>query len=49
VQVAPVVEIDHRPVGTGQVGPIGRRVHDLYFGIVRGEVPGYDHWLTPVY
>jgi branched-chain amino acid aminotransferase len=49
VQVAPVVEIDHRKIGDGKVGPLGRRIHDLYFDIVRGKVAGYEHWLTPVY
>jgi branched-chain amino acid aminotransferase len=49
VQVAPVVEIDHRKVGEGGIGPVGQRVRDLYFDIVRGKVPGYEHWLTPVY
>jgi branched-chain amino acid aminotransferase len=49
VQVSPVVEIDHRRIGDGTVGPIGRRIHDLYFDIVRGKVAGYEHWLTPVY
>lgn len=49
VQMAPVIEIDHRKVGDGTIGPIGQRVHDLYFDIVRGKIPGYDHWLTPIY
>jgi len=49
VQVAPVVDIDHRKVGDGTIGPVGQRVRDLYFDIVRGKVPGYEHWLTPVY
>lgn len=49
VQVAPVVEIDHRKVGSGEIGPVGHRIRDLYFDIVRGKVPGYEHWLTPVY
>lgn len=49
VQVAPVIEIDHRKVGDGTIGPVGGRIRDLYFDIVRGRVPGYEHWLTPVY
>ena len=24
VQISPVIEVDHRPVGSGQIGPIGR-------------------------
>lgn len=48
VQVSPVVEVDHRPVGNGEVGPIARRIHDRYFAAVRGMVPAYRHWVTPI-
>ena len=48
VQVSPVVEVDHRPVGSGSVGPIGRLVRDRYFDAVRGRLPEYAHWLTPI-
>ena len=48
VQVAPVVEVDHRPVGSGKIGPIGRLVRDRYFDAVRGRLPEYAHWLTPI-
>jgi len=48
-QVAPVVEVDRRPVGEGIIGPVTARVQRLYFDVVRGKVPDYRHWLTPVY
>ena len=48
VQVSPVIEVDHRPVGSGEVGPIGRLVRDRYFDAVRGRLPEYGHWLTPI-
>jgi len=48
-QVSPIVEVDRRPLGSGAVGPITRRIRDRYFEIVRGNVPAYAHWLTPVY
>ena len=48
VQISPVIEIDHRPVGSGEVGPIGRLVRDRYFDAVRGRLPEYSHWLTPI-
>ena len=48
-QVSPVIEVDRRPVGDGTVGPITARIKDHYFDIVRGRVPAYAHWLTPVY
>jgi branched-chain amino acid aminotransferase len=48
VQISPVVEVDHRPVGSGEIGPIARLVRDRYFDAVRGRLPEYAHWLTPI-
>ncbi|MBX5459441.1 MAG: branched-chain amino acid transaminase [Thermogemmatispora sp.] len=49
-QIAPVVEVDHRPVGSGQIGPISKALQDLYFEVVRGKRPEYRaRWCTPVY
>jgi branched-chain amino acid aminotransferase len=48
-QIAPVIEVDHNPVGTGEVGPIGHQLQDLYFDIVRGRNAKYSDWCTPVY
>jgi branched-chain amino acid aminotransferase len=50
VQMAPVVRVDHRPVGDGTIGPIARTIQETYFDIVRGRRPEYRaHWCTPVY
>ena len=48
-QLAPVVEVDQRKIGSGKVGPITRRLHNLYFDAVRGSSDAYRDWLTPVY
>jgi branched-chain amino acid aminotransferase len=48
-QISPVVEIDHRPVGNGEVGPITRHIAQLYFDTVRGKLPAYSDWVTPIY
>ena len=48
VQVSPVVEVDHRAVGSGEVGPVARLVRDRYFDAGRGRLPEYEHWLTPI-
>lgn len=48
-QISPVTSIDHRSVGTGEVGPITRRLTELYFEAVRGRLPAYMDWLTPIY
>ncbi len=49
VQIAAIVEIDHRPIGTGKIGPVVSQLRDLYFDIVRGKVPKYRAWCTLVY
>src|SRR5687767_4588913 len=48
-QLSPIVDIDHRQVGNGEVGPITRQLAKLYFDTVRGKMPAYMDWVTPVY
>ena len=48
-QVSPVIEVDHRAVGTGKIGELTKRIQSRYFDAVRGKVPAYKHWLTPIY
>jgi branched-chain amino acid aminotransferase len=48
-QVAPVVEVDRRPVGDGRVGELTHELQRLYFAAVRGDDPRYRDWSLPVY
>lgn len=48
-QIAPVGSVDHRPIGTGEVGALTRRIQNLYFDVVRGKVAKYAGWCSPVY
>ena len=48
VQVSPVIEVDHRRVGDGTVGPTSRLISERYFAAVRGNLPEYRHWLTEI-
>jgi branched-chain amino acid aminotransferase len=48
-QISPVTSIDHRPIGSGEIGPITQRLTDLYFDAVRGRLPAYKSWVTPIY
>ena len=49
-QIAPVISVDHRPVGSGKIGPVSRKLQELYFDVVRGNIPEYrEQWCTPVY
>ena len=49
VQVAAITQIEHRPIGSGTIGPVVTRLRELYFDVVRGKNPKYQHWCTPVY
>jgi len=48
-QIAPVGSVDHRPVGSGGVGEIGHALQQVYFDVVKGNMPKYSHWCTPVH
>jgi branched-chain amino acid aminotransferase len=47
--VTPVVELDHRPIGDGKMGPVTKRLVQLYFDIITGRNPKYASWCTPCY
>jgi branched-chain amino acid aminotransferase len=45
-EVTPIREVDDRPVGPGQPGPITRRAQDLYAQATSGKLSAYQSWLT---
>jgi len=47
-QIAPVVEVDDRPVGTGSIGPVAERLQELYFKAARGEWKEYADWTVAI-
>ncbi len=47
--VTPVVELDHRAIGSGKMGTITAQLVKLYFDIIKGKNPKYRHWCTPCY
>ena len=48
VQLSPVVELDHRPIAGGAIGPITKQLHEAYFAAVRGNDKRFMHWLTEI-
>lgn len=48
-QIAPVGSVDHRQIGNGGLGELSRTLQTLYFDVVRGNMPKYSHWCTPVH
>ncbi|MGB3633086.1 MAG: branched-chain amino acid transaminase [Rubrobacteraceae bacterium] len=47
-QIAPIVEVDGRPVGTGSMGPVAEQLQELYFKAARGEWEKYADWTVAV-
>jgi branched-chain amino acid aminotransferase len=48
-QVTAVTEVDHRPIGSGAMGPITTRVRELFEQVLQGRVEKYCHWNRAVY
>jgi branched-chain amino acid aminotransferase len=48
VQLSPVIELDHRPIAGGAIGPITKQLHEAYYAAVRGRDSRFAHWLTPI-
>lgn len=47
-QISPIGSVDKRPVGNGEMGPITKRLQDLYFRLVKNEVNKYSDWCQKV-
>lgn len=48
-QVTAVTKVDHRPIADGLMGPVTTQLRQLFDDAVRGKMPAYTHWNTPVY
>lgn len=48
VEITPIREIDHLPIGEGRPGPITQKISKAFFQIVRGENLKYSEWLSYV-
>jgi branched-chain amino acid aminotransferase len=48
-QVSPIAEVDGKKIKDGQVGPLTKKMQDIYFKAARGDNPRYSSWVTPVY
>ncbi|NJO08050.1 MAG: branched-chain amino acid transaminase [Chloroflexaceae bacterium] len=48
VQISGIGEVDKRPVGEEYPGPIMTALRNRFLDVVKGKVPEYREWLTPV-
>jgi branched-chain amino acid aminotransferase len=44
--LTPVVELDNRAIANGEAGPISTKLQKMYFDIVFGRNPKFQHWCT---
>jgi branched-chain amino acid aminotransferase len=49
VQIAAITKVDHRNIGSGNIGPVVSDIRELYNNVVRGKVQKYRSWCAPVY
>lgn len=43
-QIVAVTRVDHRPVGTGKMGPVASELREMFNDVVRSKKPKYTHW-----
>jgi len=48
-QITAVTQVDHRPIGSGKMGPISAQLRQVFDDAVRGRLTKYRHWTIPVY
>jgi branched-chain amino acid aminotransferase len=48
VEVMPIREVDGRVIGDGSPGPITRQLQKTFFEAVRGRLPQYRSWISPI-
>lgn len=47
-QIVAVTKVDHRPIGTGAMGPVTTKLRTVYEDILRGKNNKYEHWNVAV-
>ncbi|MDO8690717.1 MAG: branched-chain amino acid transaminase [Dehalococcoidia bacterium] len=45
-ELAPVLSVDHRPVGSGNIGQVTAKLQKMYLQTARGEREEFQHWCT---
>lgn len=48
-EVTAVTQVDHRPIGSGKMGPVAAELRRWYADVVRGRAPHYREWVQAVY
>ena len=49
MQMTAITRVDHRPVGSGCMGPLTHELRELFYRVVRGREAKYHHWCDAVF
>lgn len=49
MELTPVLSIDRYMLGKGETGEVTRKLHMAYLDAVRGKLPQFMDWVTPIY
>jgi branched-chain amino acid aminotransferase len=47
-QIVAATKVDHRPIGSGEMGPITKKLRVLFDDVVRAKHPKYQQWNVEV-
>ncbi|MHB1925498.1 MAG: branched-chain-amino-acid transaminase, partial [Acidimicrobiales bacterium] len=47
-EIVPIRSVDDRVIGTGEPGTVSKKIQEIYFSTVKGEVDRYQDWLEHV-
>jgi len=47
-EIVPIRSVDDRTVGTGEPGLVTRRIQEVFFAAVRGQLDRYKDWVEHV-
>ena len=48
-QITAVTKVDHRPIGSGEMGPVTANLRQMFDDVVRSKTAEYRHWTHPVF
>jgi branched-chain amino acid aminotransferase len=43
-QIVAITKVDFRPIGNGEMGPVAKRIREVFDDVVRAKNPKYVHW-----
>ncbi len=48
-EITPIISVDQLAVGNGEVGPMAKKLQDVYFDLAKGKNKDHPEWRVPVF